>query len=595
MISIFITFLWPHIFGADFKLGSNFEDYFDGFHPNLWKKDYNYRHCGGLGCMWGSDDNIRYVTHEEEAQMLFQNEMTIRMVNDCTEGVCCKDEQHCTDHTSGQITSTKPYGYGDFTFSVQIDEEAEEYMWTCYDNFDYIDLGEEETIGQINYPLSLDPDEVIMKCKDICLNQHDDCTGFWYQNHETVHVCNWKRELGKGGGSIGSHPVIDQLADASGWKRLANAMRKQSPGRGTVCSIRHFLKEMVKTQNKDKLKVAKDEKPNTEETTSIADFTTAEPKETTSEGEYYENLPELEVDTDAGPSGVAAAPSAAGDFGKPEDTGDEVHGPIGTTGEADATVGCSNCESEEDESDDEKAFTTTESTTTEEYYGSDTTMVPFTTAEGRNFLQRHGARFCVALAGIATGILTRISLCMNSLNTQNAMVVAKQQDNYYRQYVSLPFDPSSQAGKFTIRWLPDRIIWWANDEQIAEIKEGTTAIKIPKQPLHIKIFVSPFKPIVQGAGKLVKGTGKFWQHSMRVFKAGYKKINNGNKKPDKTELIVIGEHKHNPLLIFGASILAVICVLFIVWWKVGKARPDGYDKPLLQEEFEEGDEFLVDM
>merc|ERR550534_2126966 len=258
--------------------------------------------------------------------------------------------------------------------------------------------------------------------------------------------------------------------------------------------------------------------------------------ETTSEAEYYENLPEVETE-----AGAAAAPSGeSGPLGKVEDSVDSgagIHGPTATTDEADASVECgSECEEGEvtNDEDEDYIITTTDQTTTEEKFGSDTTVAPFTTAQELPFLQRHGARFCVALAGVATGILTRISLCMNSYSSKSAMVVAKQQDNYYRQYVSLPFDPSTEAGKFTIRWLPDRIIWWANDQQIAEIKDGSTAIKIPDQPLHIKIFVAPFRPLIQGTGKLVKGTGKFWQHSMRVFKAAYRKI--GNKNPDKTEL-----------------------------------------------------------
>jgi len=598
MLSIVLTFFSPHIFGADVPLGSNFEDYFSAFNPNLWKKDYNYRHCGGLGCMFGSDENVQYITHEDEAKKLFQSEMMIRMANDCMDDTCCKDKEHCTDHTSGQITSAKPYGYGDFTFSVQIEEDSQEYMWTCYDNFDYIDLGEEETIGQINYPLSLDPDEVIAKCKDICLNQHDDCIGFWYQLHDKVHVCNWKREYGAGRGNVEAHPVIEKLADASGWKRLISAMRKNNPGRGSVCSLRHFLKELTKKNNRDKIKVAKEEKPDTEQTTSPADFTTAEQiksteAESTNEAEFYENMPELDVVHEGGaPSGHSGPSGGAEEF---EGAGTGLHNVMETTVAVGASCSGSECEGEGEEEeitvdeDDDYYITTT----TTEAIGSDTTYEPITSTEELPFLQRHGARFCVALAGVATGIVTKISLCMNSINTQNAMVVAKQQDSYYKQHVLLPFDPTSEAGKFTIRWLPDRIIWWANDKQIAEIKEGNTAIKIPDQPLHIKIFVAPFKPLVHGTGKLLKGTGKFWKHSMHVFKTAYRKIS--KKNMDKTELIVIGEKKHNPLLIFGASITAVVCVLFLVWWKIGKTGPDGYDKPLLQEEFNGGNEFLVDM
>jgi len=222
---------------------------------------------------------------------------------------------------------------------------------------------------------------------------------------------------------------------------------------------------------------------------------------------------------------------------------------------------------------------TTEQPDTYNGFEDSTTEIP-KRSMGDGF-RRNGARHCVALTGIAAAG-ARIMMCIPSWDSRKATIEVRdgRNKNSWLKLVDLPFDAAHIIGKFTMEWLPDRIIWRANDNKIAELREGSTPVSIPKQPLHIKIFVAPFKP-------LATASSKFIQHSTHMFRARFTKMKALN--PDKTELFVLNKSELDYRSFFlGCALLIVVILIVIMLLKVGKRTNSsiGYEKPLLQEDFE---------
>lgn len=114
--------------GTSETLGMNFEDSFALFQPEQWNIDHGPRHCAhGLGCMYATDDNLKFMESPTESQPKKKNELMITMRNDCDEERCCENEHHCTSYTSGQLTSQDVYSYGTFDFWLQVDKQTEEF------------------------------------------------------------------------------------------------------------------------------------------------------------------------------------------------------------------------------------------------------------------------------------------------------------------------------------------------------------------------------------------------------------------------------------------------------------------------------------
>jgi len=90
------------------------------------KKDFHndngLQHCESKqSCIFASSENLQYIHKNENT-----DELLISMRNDCTNDNCCLEKWKCTSFTSGQISSSKSYGYGSFDFSLHISKEIKD-------------------------------------------------------------------------------------------------------------------------------------------------------------------------------------------------------------------------------------------------------------------------------------------------------------------------------------------------------------------------------------------------------------------------------------------------------------------------------------
>lgn len=279
------------------------------------------------------------------------------------------------------------------------------------------------------------------------------------------------------------------------------------------------------------------------------------------------------------PDVISGASSSTSDMnsGTPSSSSEEKTADENTKGDEEASL-------DQKSEKESHSSTTQEPQTTEEpdvYKGFEesTTEIP------RRFMgdtfRRNGAKHCVALTGVAAAG-ARIMMCIPSWDSRKVTIEVREgrSKNAFQKIVDLPFDAAKQIGKFTMEWLPDRIIWRANDNKIAELRDGSTSISIPNQPLHIKIFVAPFKP-------LAAVSTKFVQHSTHLFRARFTKMKPLNS--DKTELFVLDRkrvHSRSFVVGLGMTILVILVAFILLTLGKGTHLMSAYEKPLLQEDFE---------
>jgi len=160
--------------------GVNFEDQFNSFKENQWKKDESWRHCGVGSCMFASEDNVQFINHQSADNPIERNELRISMRNDCSSKEdCCKDARHCTSYTSGQITSQREYSYGSFHFDLQVATTSKEF---------YVESTSYKSIECFSAPSSVDFPRVM---KDIpapgyCVNDNADL----FKYHSNRDLCD---------------------------------------------------------------------------------------------------------------------------------------------------------------------------------------------------------------------------------------------------------------------------------------------------------------------------------------------------------------------------------------------------------------------
>jgi len=535
MISVFIHLIYllsPALSENLSSEGVEFVDSFKYFSEGTWHKDHAWRHCGpgGDGCMYALDENLRYITNEIGSREE-RNELKISMRNDCDGSFCCPTENHCTDYTSGQITSTQAYSHGAFTFSFQIDQEEKDHIWTCYDDYTYAD-NEEGEISTSQFPPTMLPDEVIEECKSICLNNND-CEGFSYHRRPVMQECSWYK--------------------------LIKAFKNHQRTKGMWCSLKRFAKNLSGKNKEGRIRnvgsSSSDNGANTQSTALEEDYTTPEPQTT----------------IEATSHGFHPIPEEAGDF---EDVPELEEDPSYGNGTA-SEHGGSDTASGDTDVRDYRLFTTSEYTT-EEPYGDYTTAEDMTTAVPTR--RRMGAaKYCVALVGVAGGammkkVVDKISMCIPSWNSKQVEIETKSGRKSFRKTVDLPVDTSKETSRFEMVWLPEKVTFYANGKKLTEIHEKEAPI--PKKPLHIKIFVAPFKPIINGPKKII-------QQSIRLFKAVFKRK---KKKADKTELFVLDDtQSYNIWFIFLGASMLIIGVTIYYWGSMKEEIQEGFGKPLLQE------------
>lgn len=538
MISAFIhlTYLLsPALSENLLSEGVEFVDSFKYFSEGTWHKDHAWRNCGpgGDGCMYALDENLRYVTNESGPKDE-RNELKISMRNDCDGSFCCPNENHCTDYTSGQITSTRAYSHGAFTFSLQIDQEEKDHLWTCYDEYNYID-NEKGKISTSQFPPTMLPDEVIEECKSICL-RNNECEGFSYQKRPVMQECSWHK--------------------------LMTAFKRQQRIKGMTCSLRRFAKKIMDAQKTNRVRAGSSSNngANVQSTAWEEDYTTPEPETTTEAGSQYVHAYEQESD------GTEDVPELEED---PSDRNGTIseHGNSPVSGDTDEW--------------DWRTFTTSEYTTTEDPYGEYTTGEDRTTPVPRR--RRMGAaKYCVALVGVAGGammkkVVDKISMCIPSWNSKQVEIETKSGKTSFRKTVDIPVDPAKETGNFQMEWLPHSIKFYANEKELTTIHEKEAPI--PKKPLHIKIFVAPFRPIIKGPRVVI-------QQSIRLFKAVFKRKK--KKKEDKTELFVLDDAHSSKIwfILLSASLLIIGAAIFY-WGSIKEEIQEGFGKPLLQGENED--------
>merc|ERR1740122_543543 len=78
------------------------------------------------------------------------------------------------------------------------------------------------------------------------------------------------------------------------------------------------------------------------------------------------------------------------------------------------------------------------------------------------------------------------------MNSRQAVIFLTIGQRGFREKVQLPFDAARKIGRFRIEWLPDRIIWTADDTQIGSINKKATSI--PDGLMHMKFYSAPQNP-----------------------------------------------------------------------------------------------------
>jgi len=196
-------------------------------------------------------------------------------------------------------------------------------------------------------------------------------------------------------------------------------------------------------------------------------------------------------------------------------------------------------------------------------------------------VQKNTAQLCVALLRMVTryvrNILMKISMCFSSSKSKQATLVAKYGEDVYKKEVELPFDASSKVGKYSIQWLPDRVIWMVENKAIGELHHGVSPI--PNSPMHIKLFIAPEHPEYWPSETT---ENKVVEHQLHVYSTGYTQY-----VGDKDELFVIGKDKtyHWRMFLLVGCLLIITLVGGLFYQHRPKKVPDGYVK-LLEEEKE---------
>jgi len=214
--------------------------------------------------------------------------------------------------------------------------------------------------------------------------------------------------------------------------------------------------------------------------------------------------------------------------------------------------------------------------TTEEAYYTTKEAKPSSTTEGPDGTPDPTvepsdiAVICVSLQRmfIAFGEigLAKISMCIMSCQSRQAVLIASLGRDMYKETVDLPFDAASRVGRYSIDWLPNKIVWKVDKMSLRTV--GHNLAPIPDKAMHIKLYVVPENPSTIDQNSMV-------EHKLHLFSAKYEKFSN-----EKTELFVLGGGKNTLLrFITFASGLVVLATLVIHhFWFTNKEEefPTGY-------------------
>jgi len=109
-----------------------------------------------------------------------------------------------------------------------------------------------------------------------------------------------------------------------------------------------------------------------------------------------------------------------------------------------------------------------------------------------------------------------ISLCIDSEEPQEAILLWQNGAIRRHKHVSLDFDATENLGMWRIIWNPSMISWFVNGELLGRVR-GRLWLKIPDVPMHIRVSVFPTEIDEDHEPLDVK-------FSMHVFKISFKKM-----------------------------------------------------------------------
>jgi len=110
-----------------------------------------------------------------------------------------------------------------------------------------------------------------------------------------------------------------------------------------------------------------------------------------------------------------------------------------------------------------------------------------------------------------------ISLCIDSEEPQEAILLWQNGAIRRHKHVSLDFDATENLGMWRIIWNPSMISWFVNGELLGRVR-GRLWLKMPDVPMHIRVSVFPRE--IDEDHELLHDV-KF---SMHLFKISFKKM-----------------------------------------------------------------------